>query len=60
VFQWIAIYGFVFAAMHGEVGLLVAIEIEFAQKDAARDGFLEYAGSDVAAVPDDVARQSNI
>src|SRR6202795_3682671 len=60
VLEWVAINGFVLAAMHGEGGLAVSVKIQLAQKDAALDGFFEYTGSHRVSVPQDFARQSNI
>jgi hypothetical protein len=60
VLHWIAIYGFVLAAMHGEVGLAIAIKIQLAQQDAPLNGIFEYGGKDLTAVPENGVRQPNI
>src|SRR5882672_6239269 len=47
----VAVDGFVLAAVNGEVGLTVAVQVEGAQGDAALDGLLEDPGGDTCAVP---------
>ena len=60
MFEGVAVDGFVFTAVNGEVGLAVAVEIELAEGDAACDGLLEDAGGDGAAVPFDVAGKATV
>ncbi len=59
MFGRIAVDCFEFAAVHGEVGLAIAVEIEFAQRDAADHGLLEDACRYDAIVPDDFTRQAD-
>ncbi len=47
----VTVDGFVLAAVNGEVGLTVAVQVKRAQGDAALDGLLEDPGGDTCAVP---------
>jgi len=58
--EGVAVDSFVLAAMDGEVGLTVAVEIELAQGDPAPDWLFENAGRDRVTVPDNFARQPNV
>jgi hypothetical protein len=40
--------------------LAVTVKIQLAQKDAALNGFFEYAGSDLVSVPNHGAGQTNV
>ena len=56
----IAVDGFVFSAVHGEVGLAVAIQIEFAQGDAAGERLLENSANNFSPVPDNFSGKSGV
>src|SRR5215467_560922 len=56
----IAVDRFVFSSVHGEIGLPVAIQVQFAQCNRASDWLFEYAGDNRATMPDDLSRQSNV
>src|ERR1700741_4727701 len=60
VFDGIAVHRFIFAAVNSEVGLTVAIEIQLAESDAARDRLLEDAGGDHSVVPGDFPREADV
>src|ERR1700677_1335968 len=47
----VAVNGFEFSTVDGEIGLAVAVQIQFAQGDAACDRLLEDAGGDAHVVP---------
>src|SRR5215467_10419385 len=55
----IAVNRFVFAAVNFKVGLAVALQIQLAKSDAARNGLLEDAGGDRRAVPLAFARETD-
>lgn len=56
----IAIHGLMLAAMNGEIGLAVAVQIELAQGDAACDRLLVDGCGYGAAVPGHVAWESGV
>lgn len=56
----IAVDGFEFSAVDAEVGLTVAVEIEFAESDAARDRLLIDAGGYLCPVPCDLSREPDV
>ncbi len=60
VFAWVAVNGFVLAAMDAEVSLTVTVQIEPAQRDAAFDRLLENGRRHVLAVPGDVLGEPSV
>jgi len=60
VFDGIAVDRFVFAAVDPEVPLTVAVQIQLAENDLARDRLFEDAGSDDGVVPGHFAREANV
>jgi hypothetical protein len=58
--DWIAVDGILRAAVDGEVGLTVAVQIQRTQTDAAFDGLLEDAGGYRSAVPEHIAREADV
>ena len=46
----VAVNGLIFAAVNGEIGLAIAVQIQFAQRDTALDWLLEDSGSHASPV----------
>jgi hypothetical protein len=60
VLDRIAVDRFVLPAVNSEVRLAIAVQVEAAQSDTARNGLLEDAGGDDSAVPGDFSREANV
>src|SRR5262249_43088143 len=60
VLDGIAVNRFIFTAVDSEVGLAVAIQIQLAKSDAARDSLLEDASDYRRVVPLGFARESHV
>lgn len=56
----VSVDGLVRPAVNFQIGLTVAVEIEFAHGDAARDRLFEDSRSNRAVLPEDFARQSDV
>src|SRR6185369_5811807 len=59
VLRRIRVHGLVGPAVDGEIGLLVAVDVEESDVDAARHRRLEDRGADRLSAPDDVARSAD-
>jgi hypothetical protein len=51
VLNGITIDGFIFSSMNFEIGLAIAVQVQFAQRDSAIDRVLENARRDGPSVP---------
>lgn len=60
VFGRVGVDGFVGAAVHGEIGLAVATQVELLEFDGALDGRLEDSGGDLSSLPQDDTRAANV
>jgi hypothetical protein len=60
VLDGVAVDGFVFAAVDGQIGLAVAVQVEFAERYGAFDRLLEDTSGYGVAVPDYLAGTSDV
>jgi hypothetical protein len=60
VLHGVAIHGFVFAAVDGQIGLAIAVQVEFAERYGAFHRLFEDAGGYGVAAPDYLAGTSDV